>query len=509
MRFPHFCKTPNSSQFPAVMLIALVLAGAQIAGGQPEASPTLPDNLIGCWYGEARHQGTTGRLAFEIERNDQGKLIGFLSILDIDVQRLPMGAVAADGDKVKIGPLALTYDSALQTLSGVLPPAMVPVHKISIRFSKIDKLEHRPQPKAELPAAVPVWRFDTASPIWAGLAYQDGVVFAGNDSGMLYALDAESGKAKWSFRAEGAIRSRPSLHNDALFIQADDGFVYRLQVADGSQRWRAPLNANPAPRLAPGDKDFRYDHYASAATVANGLVYIGNTDKQLHALDAESGAVRWSFATGDIVTSTPAVLDSVVIVGSFDGSVYALHAISGALLWRHATGAAIPSSPAIYQQMVIIGSRSYDILALDVLSGKPVWNQYYWFSWVESSATVRDGIAYLGSSDAQRLSAFDAGDGTVRWQFDTGGSAWAQPAVGDHAVFLGCVGVAEYFVDHRAAFFAVDKRHGKGLWKYSLERPGDARMWGFAASPAIGNGRVFAATLDGALYAFVLSPVTE
>src|SRR5450755_1371924 len=57
--------------------------------------------------------------------------------------------------------------------------------------------------------------------------------------------------------------------------------------------------------------------------------------------------VKWTFHTHGEVISSPAVVAGVVYVGSTDGNLYAIDEESGALRWKFATGARIPSSPAV------------------------------------------------------------------------------------------------------------------------------------------------------------------
>ena len=64
----------------------------------------------------------------------------------------------------------------------------------------------------------------------------------------------------------------------------------------------------------------------SSPAVANGVVYVGSEDNNLYALDAKTGAKLWSYATGGPVDSSPAVANGVVYVGSDDNNVYALNA---------------------------------------------------------------------------------------------------------------------------------------------------------------------------------------
>jgi outer membrane protein assembly factor BamB len=75
----------------------------------------------------------------------------------------------------------------------------------------------------------------------------------------------------------------------------------------------------------------------SSPAVANGLVYVGSNDHEVYALDAASGAVAWSFTTGDDVESSPIVDDGTVYVGSDDGSIdaFALSGLNGARTARH------------------------------------------------------------------------------------------------------------------------------------------------------------------------------
>ncbi len=63
----------------------------------------------------------------------------------------------------------------------------------------------------------------------------------------------------------------------------------------------------------------------------------------LYALNASTGALLWSYATGGPVWSSPAVVNGVVYVGSGTNNVYALNASTGAKLWSYATG-----SPVIF-----------------------------------------------------------------------------------------------------------------------------------------------------------------
>ncbi len=79
--------------------------------------------------------------------------------------------------------------------------------------------------------------------------------------------------------------------------------------------------------------------------MANGMVYVGSYDKNVYAQNAKTGAKLWSYTTGGVVYSSPAVANGVVYVGSYDKNVYALDAKSGTKLWSYTTGGGVYTSP--------------------------------------------------------------------------------------------------------------------------------------------------------------------
>ena len=84
--------------------------------------------------------------------------------------------------------------------------------------------------------------------------------------------------------------------------------------------------------------------YATAA-LAYDTAYIGGTGGGIYAFDLSNGGLRWSFATGGYVYSSPAVWRDLVFEGSYDDYFYALNAASGKLVWRFYAGAPSRARP--------------------------------------------------------------------------------------------------------------------------------------------------------------------
>ena len=109
--------------------------------------------------------------------------------------------------------------------------------------------------------------------------------------------------------------SRPWVEGDAVFVGSGDGNLYAVDTSTGRQRWKFPTNG--AIRSSP--------------RAGLGLVYVGSGDFRLYAVDAMTGVERWSFKTyGPVDDSSPVLVDDTVFCGSLDHRVYALDGRRGA-----------------------------------------------------------------------------------------------------------------------------------------------------------------------------------
>jgi outer membrane protein assembly factor BamB len=277
--------------------------------------------------------------------------------------------------------------------------------------------------------------------------------------------------------------------------------VYRISVDDGALLQTIALagEGHTAADSHPGE---RYQHHASGVTVANDLAYVGTDAGELVCFALDDGSIRWRYRAGDAITTTPTAAGGRVLFGSFDGHVRAVLADSGELAWDLDTGAPVVSQVAVADGIAVVGSRSYDLFALDLETGEPVWHDYFWFSWVESPATIDDGRVFLGSSDAQRVRALRLQDGARLWEADVDGSAWARVALTPSTAYAGTVGVAGYLIPHTARLVALDRATGGPRWHHELEPREGARLWGFAGAPCVVGSRVIAAAIDGRVLAF-------
>lgn len=213
----------------------------------------------------------------------------------------------------------------------------------------------------------------------------------------------------------------------------------------------------------------------SSPVISGKALYFGADDGNVYALDSETGRQIWKTKTRGPVPATPAVVNGTLYVGSYDGNFYALNADTGALKWKFATG----------------GERRFEAKGLHGMQPK---NQTIAdpFDIFLSSPVVVDGAVYFGSGDGN-VYALDATSGELRWKFKTGDVVHASPAFADGVVFVG---------SWDSYFYAIDAKNGKEKWRFHGGE--DALIHnqvGFQSSPAVADGVVYTGCRDAQLYA--------
>ncbi len=172
-----------------------------------------------------------------------------------------------------------------------------------------------------------------------------------------------------------------------------------------------PQPAWPEPGKEPNRLDF---DYAFQVAVAQGLVLFGSSaDGKVYALDAATGAERWSFFTNAPVRFAPTVYQGRVYVASDDGWLYCLAAADGKLLWKF--------RGAPRAEMLLGNGR--------MISRWPL----------RCGVCIVDGVAYFAAgmwpSEGVIIYALDAERGTVLWKNDSASSMYMKlPHTGAEAI---------------------------------------------------------------------------
>ena len=388
------------------------------------------------------------------------------------------------------------------------------------------------------------WAFTAAGPIVTSPVVADGVVYVGSLSGHLYAIDTRSGREKWNFKSSQPIASSVAVSKGTVYFVSSAGSLVALDAVDGKPKWvlavenERRFEARNLHGYAPAAQTIpdAWDVYTSSPAVVDATVYFGSGDGNVYAVDAASGVLQWKFSTGDVVHASPAVVDGTVFVGSFDGNLYAIDAATGRQRWVFKGGqdpaihnqVGFQSSPAVVDGTVYVGCRDAHVYAIDAATGRKKWDYPTSKSWVNATPAVRDGLVYAATSDSSRFFALDARTGRLRFDFNARAYVFSSPAL---------AGGLAYFGSHNGKLYAVDAKTGALAWAWQTDASqrnlegllnpdgslnpdaftplfGDfadmyldfrrfASIGAIFSSPAIDQGVIYVASLDGKLYALM------
>jgi outer membrane protein assembly factor BamB len=259
-----------------------------------------------------------------------------------------------------------------------------------------------------------------------------------------------------SFFREDAART--GARSDARIDPAGLRVTYRLQTG-------ATMSASPV--------------------FAGGIFYVADTDGQLAAIDAYQAVPRWRFSAGGPIVAAPAVAGGMVYFGAADKTLYAVDAQHGMYIWSVRLRDNVASSPVVADGMVYVGGEDRTLYALDAQTGRLAWSAATGDRLVSSPA-IAAGRVIIGSDD-NVVYAFDAAKGHLLWRHAMDGPVEATPAISPQGVV--------FVASEGQQLAALDAASGQELWTATTR-------FGYLASPALGNGLVFAAGADGLLHAY-------
>jgi outer membrane protein assembly factor BamB len=316
-------------------------------------------------------------------------------------------------------------------------------------------------------------------------AVAGGVVYAASHDGEVVAVDAQSGRRKWSVKTKLALSAGPEVSGDAVALGSSDGEVILLDTASGAKRWQQSIKSEILAR----------------PLIANDMVIVRTVDGHLEGLALADGATRW--AVDEQVprltlrgTAPPVLAGDKVIAGFDNGRVKAIDLRKGDVLWDTIVNAphgrtelerlADIDSPARVagDDVFVVGFNGrVAMLALD--SGQ-IW-------WARDASSYRgfamdDENIYLTNADSVVV-AMRRNDGSVLWeQAAMKRRGLTAPAIDGDALVVG---------DFQGYVHWLNKATGEIV---AREKSDGERITNAAITD---EGRTFIQTDSGKLLAFV------
>jgi outer membrane protein assembly factor BamB len=316
-------------------------------------------------------------------------------------------------------------------------------------------------------------------------------VYAAGRGGDVRAMDAATGKLRWSTDTDLELSAGPGVGEGLVVVGTSDGDLVALEIATGKQRWKTRISGEIlAPPLPVGDH-----------------VVLRSVEGRLRSLAATDGKEQW--LVEDVVprlslrgTGTPVAADGNVVVAGFDtGKVMAVSLDKGETLWQ--LQLATPSGRTELD-------RLSDVDSAVQISGKDVYavgyqgrvamlsldNGQMWWSRDLSSyrgLALDDDQVYVATSEGSVV-ALRRRDGAVVWeQKALARRGLSAPAVVGSAVAVG---------DFEGYLHFLDRSSGKFV---AREHPGSERI---AAPPLVIGDRIYVIDEGGELVAYRVGSAT-
>ncbi|WP_455392864.1 PKD domain-containing protein [[Eubacterium] cellulosolvens] len=295
------------------------------------------------------------------------------------------------------------------------------------------------------------------------------------DGSGTYDLNGDTLSYNWDF-GDGTSTNWQFNCNSSHVYNKSGKYTVTLLVSDGAGGWgkvndTCIINVTKSPQLAnsPWPK-FRGN--------------LGNTGLSKVDTSLNPGKMKWSYGTGHVIESSPAIgIGGTIYVGSDDNHFYAINS-NGIKKWDINIEWYVESSPAIDSEGTIyFGAHNRRFYAINP-NGTEKW-VFKTGEIVYSSPTIgSDGTIYIGSNDDHLYAIYP--NGTERWKFITYGGILSSPAIGSDGTI--------YFASRDSSLYAI---FPNGTEKWNLEIGSSD-----SSSPAIGSdGTIYIGSYDEKLYA--------
>lgn len=219
-----------------------------------------------------------------------------------------------------------------------------------------------------------IWVKKLATGIISGPTIASGYIALGTDASSIILLRQSDGAELWHAKVSGEVLSKPLISGNKVIAKTIDGNLYAFNLASSEKLWKSE---HGAPSLI-------LKASSSPVIFENKLALVGYSDGRMDAVDLQTGHLVWqrsiAYASGasDVerlvdIDADPIVRSKVAYLASYQGYVGALSLNDGQFIWRK------PAS--VYRNMIVEGNTLYltdseDIVwSINAQNGQVNWKQ--------------------------------------------------------------------------------------------------------------------------------------
>ncbi|NRD73296.1 outer membrane protein assembly factor BamB [Shewanella sp. VB17] len=167
----------------------------------------------------------------------------------------------------------------------------------------------------------------------AGVTAARNTIFIGGESGLLGALDAETGDTRWSVMAGGELLSAPTVAEDMVVVNTSSGTLEAYNVDDGKKQWSYESKLPSLTLRGTGSANYE----------AGGF-FVGTADGKIAVVIKNNGQAAWEQAIytpkgGNEFTRMadadmmPLIIGDNLYAVNFNGNLVSMEVRTGRIVW--------------------------------------------------------------------------------------------------------------------------------------------------------------------------------
>lgn len=322
-------------------------------------------------------------------------------------------------------------------------------------------------------APEPLWTKSTSAQTYGDndeLVAVGGVVIASGDP--LAALDAATGKERWSLKGGAAPGAPMLVGNGTLYLASGkyDGTVAGYGPASGKETWRSHLGKEYR-QPKPVAVDEKQVYVIAEILEADG----SSRTNVIAALNSSTGKLVWK-EQRDLGTMQMGIHASVkgryLVYTDFKKNLTVRDTATGRQVWTHKTTKTNYSSFTVHENLVIV-PQGQTLQAFNLSDGAEKWSMKTERLSTFKEPAVVEGVLYVADSN-RTLRAIEPQTGKKIWQSKA--LADAEVQVPRQYVKVGGVLYGATALDKQGGVVAIDAKTGDLRWTFN-DKSGDSHAW--------------------------------